>query len=290
MTWWDDNALLRPASMSGNSKSWVLCRGQQARAKGDNKTTREVTTPTVPSHKSMDGSQDQPQPIDHQTGPQWRGRAEAKPRTQVSGLWWGWARCKSGHGHSHNTTQKGTKGKGLSFTAAAGQSRGDPRQASHCSFTLTFFSAVWSQVAHLHQVRAGREPRQPKPQEMGDEAAEPLGAHRTWTTRMTWHLSSFFLGWKGQRQTDCIQGETRQVHRREIHWGLLNTQKTQPAEEIPKLKTEVRRLLQGNILFAFPGFALPWLSLTAIAGDRILSWRRPWSDLGHLLWWNSWSH
>lgn len=80
------------------------------------------------------------------------------------------------------------------------------------------------------------------------------------------------------------QGTTRQVYSREIQQGSLNTEKTQPAEEIPKLKTEVRRLLQGSILFAFPDFSLPCLSLRATAGDRILSWRRPWSDPGQLLW------
>lgn len=96
---------------------------------------------------------------------------------------------------------------------------------------------------------------------------------------MLWHV-----------KCSSAQGETRQARRKELYWGLLNTQKTQPPEEIPKLKTEVRRLLQGSILFAFPGFALPCLSLTATAGDRILSWRRPWSDPGQLLWWTSYWH
>lgn len=98
--------------------------------------------------------------------------------------------------------------------------------------------------------------------------------HRSHCQQMLWHV------W------NVAQLKGRQG-RKEVHWGLLNTQKTQPAEEFPKLKKEVRRLLWGSILFAFPGFALPCLSLTVTAGDRILSWRRPWSDLWQLLWWAS---
>lgn len=85
-------------------------------------------------------------------------------------------------------------------------------------------------------------------------------------------------------------GEVRLVLRREICWGLLNAQKTQAAEEIPKLKAEAGRMLQGNIPFAFPGFASHRLSQFITAGDRILNWRRPWSDPGQLLWWAHKSH
>lgn len=206
-------------------------------------------------------------------------------------------------------------------------------------FSLLFQTEIFprglTQVVCLHQVGAAHEHRQPRPPEMRDEVAEPLGTQRAWTACLTWHLFIFFLGWKGQRGVDyghthlfesphfkdlrriSSQWDLKHPHgggtwclhrshcqqmlwhvwnvaqlkgrqgRREVHWGLLNTQKTQPAEEFPKLKKEVRRLLWGSILFAFPGFALPCLSLTVTAGDRILSWRRPWSDLWQLLWWAS---
>lgn len=32
---------------------------------------------------------------------------------------------------------------------------------------------------------------------------EALGVHRAWATCVTWHLSSFFLGWKELRSMDC---------------------------------------------------------------------------------------
>ena len=167
MTWRDDNALVRAESLSGNSTSWTLCRRRQGRVKGDHKATREVTTPTALSHKSVDGSQCQPKPVDHRTGPQGCNRAEAKLSRQSSTLRWGWARCKTGHWHSCNTAQEGTKSKGLSLTVATRQSRGDFSQASHWSFTLVFFSLDSSQVAYLCQVRAGHDPRQTKPHDGG---------------------------------------------------------------------------------------------------------------------------
>lgn len=88
------------------------------------------------------------------------------------------------------------------------------------------------------------------------------------------------------RKCCSSQGETRQVQWKEIHWELRRKHN--------KLKKylgwrQVRRLLQRNILFAFPRFALSCLLLTASsetgcrAGRELgLTWDRP-------LWWTSYS-
>lgn len=127
MTWRADNTLMRPENTLGSNRSWMSCKGCQARAEGD-KATREVTTPTTPSRKTgtVPG-------VSHHPG----------ITRQAHGDETGWRPSWGGNSAGWGEDEQGAR-LGIDIPAAWLE---NPSQPSHCSFTWIVFSAVWSHVA-----------------------------------------------------------------------------------------------------------------------------------------------